>query len=138
MVASRAKQRWHRADGGRIVLGVLGGTAQALGTGPAVVRVIFLCAMFVLPMPMFVAYAIAALILPGEDGASLLEPDSRDRAGRALGWLGAGASVLLVSGAGYGRAPLLFAYTAPAALAVIAVVLAAVGLSGLLRARRPG
>ncbi len=83
-----------RPHEGRMILGVCAAIARRFDLDPTLVRVVAAIGLFVLTMPVIVAYAGLALVVPRDDGRMLIGGQPRDRRESIIGW----AIVVLAAG----------------------------------------
>jgi phage shock protein PspC (stress-responsive transcriptional regulator) len=120
LAAGAAPRRWVRSREDRVIGGVCGGIARALGVDPLIVRVAAVGSVFLAGLGLFL-YLGAMLLLPDEEGETIASTDSTSgRLWTALGVLAlVAAAGVLLSGAVLG------------AIGVF-IPLAAIALAGLL------
>jgi phage shock protein PspC (stress-responsive transcriptional regulator) len=109
----------------RVLLGVCGGLARTLGARPLLVRgVAVLLAAVSFPL-VLAAYAGVALIVPRDDGRTLLGGAPADRREQRLGWTVVGLAGFLLLVDGFEPEQLVWPGLAPSGLTLAALALVA-------------
>ena len=96
-------RRLHRSRTNRVLSGVCGGIAEYYGSDPTAVRLAALIiGLFTGVVPMVLAYIIAAIVVPDEDG--LAEPGERAAGAPGQTAIVLGALLVLIGIAGFANA----------------------------------
>jgi phage shock protein PspC (stress-responsive transcriptional regulator) len=99
--AVHARQPLRRSRGDRLVLGICAGIARSLDLSPLAVRLAAVVLAAVAFPLLLAGYAVAAAIVPRDDGRVLLGGTPADRRETLLGWSLVAAVLVWFAGAGF-------------------------------------